>query len=240
MGGCGACCCCARPISAGPAPCTSTCSYPPTSPCHLFCLTFAPPAPPSAGLEFDDLSPPQQAEAVGGLAVFARVEPTHKTRLVELLKAQVGPVLYCWPVLQACTAGLYCAAVLLRCGQEPACCACAPAVAAPHHTTTQTHHTTPIHRVPPMCACPACLRALCACLPCLPACLPAGPGCGDDRGRRERRPRAAPRRHRRLHGVGHRGGQARVRHGGWAGRRAGWLLTLRGWGCGRPGGLCWG
>lgn len=44
-----------------------------------------------AGVEFDDLAPPQQADAVAGaLAVFARVEPSHKTRLVELLKQQVG------------------------------------------------------------------------------------------------------------------------------------------------------
>jgi len=44
-----------------------------------------------AGVEFDELAPPQQADVVGGgLAVFARVEPSHKTRLVELLKGQVG------------------------------------------------------------------------------------------------------------------------------------------------------
>lgn len=44
-----------------------------------------------AGVEFDELSPPQQADAVAGaLAVFARVEPSHKTRLVDLLKQQVG------------------------------------------------------------------------------------------------------------------------------------------------------
>ena len=70
----------------------------PSKPCRA--LPHLPSAP--AGLEFDDLSPPQQAEAVGGLAVFARVEPTHKTRLVELLKAQVRLGL-------DCTAGmLYC------------------------------------------------------------------------------------------------------------------------------------
>lgn len=47
--------------------------------------------PNAAGVEFDDLSPPQQADAVAGaLAVFARVEPSHKTRLVDLLKQQVG------------------------------------------------------------------------------------------------------------------------------------------------------
>lgn len=46
--------------------------------------------PNPAGVEFDDLSPPQQADAVAGaLAVFARVEPSHKTRLVDLLKQQV-------------------------------------------------------------------------------------------------------------------------------------------------------
>ncbi len=46
---------------------------------------------PAAGVEFDDLLPAQQADAVGGdLAVFARVEPSHKTRLVELLKGQAS------------------------------------------------------------------------------------------------------------------------------------------------------
>lgn len=46
-------------------------------------------APSLSGVEFDDLLPAQQADAVGGdLAVFARVEPSHKTRLVELLKGQ--------------------------------------------------------------------------------------------------------------------------------------------------------
>ncbi len=46
---------------------------------------------PSAGLEIDELAPAHQAEAVaGGLAVFARVEPAHKTKLVELLKQQVA------------------------------------------------------------------------------------------------------------------------------------------------------
>ena len=42
-----------------------------------------------AGMEFDDLDPHEQANAVGQLAVLSRVEPSHKTRLVELLKGQV-------------------------------------------------------------------------------------------------------------------------------------------------------
>lgn len=42
-----------------------------------------------AGLEFDELSPAQQAQRVASLAVFSRVEPSHKSKLVELLKAQV-------------------------------------------------------------------------------------------------------------------------------------------------------
>ncbi|KAL4420461.1 hypothetical protein ABPG75_010117 [Micractinium tetrahymenae] len=46
-------------------------------------------APSLSGVEFDYLMAAQQADAVGGeLAVFARVEPSHKTRLVELLKGQ--------------------------------------------------------------------------------------------------------------------------------------------------------
>ncbi len=57
----------------------------------LFCLAFFLPS----GLEFDELSPPDQAEAAGGLAVFARVEPSHKTKLVELLKQQVCDIVVC-------------------------------------------------------------------------------------------------------------------------------------------------
>lgn len=36
------------------------------------------------------LSPEQQVAASRSLAVFARVEPLHKLRLVELLRDQVG------------------------------------------------------------------------------------------------------------------------------------------------------
>jgi hypothetical protein len=43
-----------------------------------------------AGAEFDALSPEQQTSASKSLAVFARVEPLHKLRLVELLRDQVG------------------------------------------------------------------------------------------------------------------------------------------------------
>lgn len=42
-----------------------------------------------SGLEFDELMPAEQQSVMEGLAVFSRVEPSHKTRLVELLKAQV-------------------------------------------------------------------------------------------------------------------------------------------------------
>eukprot|EP00891_Asterochloris_glomerata_P003373 jgi/Astpho2/3373/e_gw1.00054.11.1_t len=45
------------------------------------------------GLEFDALSPVEQANAVAQMAVFARVEPSHKRRLVELLKAQASQCL---------------------------------------------------------------------------------------------------------------------------------------------------
>ena len=41
------------------------------------------------GVEFDELPPVEQQSAVDALAVFSRVEPAHKTRLVELLKAEV-------------------------------------------------------------------------------------------------------------------------------------------------------
>ena len=41
------------------------------------------------GVEFDELPAVEQQGAVDALALFARVEPSHKTRLVELLKAGV-------------------------------------------------------------------------------------------------------------------------------------------------------
>ncbi|KAK9866315.1 hypothetical protein WJX84_004041 [Apatococcus fuscideae] len=40
------------------------------------------------GAQFNAMSPEQQAEAAHDLCVFARVEPSHKTQLVELLKSQ--------------------------------------------------------------------------------------------------------------------------------------------------------
>ena len=42
------------------------------------------------GLEFDELPPVEKTEAVSIMSVFARVEPSHKSKLVELLKAQVS------------------------------------------------------------------------------------------------------------------------------------------------------
>lgn len=48
------------------------------------------------GLEFDDLPAVEKAEAVSMMSVFARVEPSHKSRLVELLKAQVSFYNCCW------------------------------------------------------------------------------------------------------------------------------------------------
>ena len=41
------------------------------------------------GLEFDELAAVEKTEAVSIMSVFARVEPSHKSRLVELLQAQV-------------------------------------------------------------------------------------------------------------------------------------------------------
>ena len=40
------------------------------------------------GAEFDALSPAQQYEAVKNAKLFARVEPTHKSKIVEILQAQ--------------------------------------------------------------------------------------------------------------------------------------------------------
>jgi Ca2+ transporting ATPase len=41
-----------------------------------------------SGREFDELTPGQQAAAAADLVVFSRVEPTHKSKLVELLQSQ--------------------------------------------------------------------------------------------------------------------------------------------------------
>jgi hypothetical protein len=51
---------------------------------HPTALRFA-----LSGVEFDALSSEQQVAASKSLAVFARVEPLHKLKLVELLRAQV-------------------------------------------------------------------------------------------------------------------------------------------------------
>ena len=42
-----------------------------------------------AGLEFEELSEIEQAEALQQMSLLCRVEPSHKQRLVEVLKAQV-------------------------------------------------------------------------------------------------------------------------------------------------------
>ena len=39
------------------------------------------------GREFDDLNPKDQARAVRGARLFARVEPAHKSKIVEFLQA---------------------------------------------------------------------------------------------------------------------------------------------------------
>lgn len=39
------------------------------------------------GREFDDLSPADQAKAVKNARLFARVEPAHKSKIVEYLQA---------------------------------------------------------------------------------------------------------------------------------------------------------
>ena len=42
-----------------------------------------------SGVEFDELGPDGQAQAVATMALFSRVEPSHKTALVDLLRAHV-------------------------------------------------------------------------------------------------------------------------------------------------------
>ena len=41
----------------------------------------------AAGREFDDLTPTEQANAVRNARLFARVEPAHKSKIVEYLQA---------------------------------------------------------------------------------------------------------------------------------------------------------
>ena len=40
-------------------------------------------------MEFEELSESEQAEALQQMSLLCRVEPSHKQRLVEMLKAQV-------------------------------------------------------------------------------------------------------------------------------------------------------
>lgn len=49
-------------------------------------------------MEFDELQGPEQTAALANMAVFARVEPSHKQRLVELLKTQVPLRYMCYLV----------------------------------------------------------------------------------------------------------------------------------------------
>lgn len=71
-------------IAAAGMPITAT-TRRPASPAALCCCRHRS----HTGAEFDALSPEQQVAASASLAVFARVEPLHKLRLVELLRAQV-------------------------------------------------------------------------------------------------------------------------------------------------------
>ena len=44
-----------------------------------------------AGAEFEAMDSQEQRAVINQLTIFSRVEPSHKTRLVELLKNQVRP-----------------------------------------------------------------------------------------------------------------------------------------------------
>lgn len=58
-----------------------------------------------SGVEFDELVPAEQSQAVSRMALFSRVEPSHKTQLVELLRVQVL-ALNQYFQLSRCTLGL--------------------------------------------------------------------------------------------------------------------------------------
>ena len=47
-----------------------------------------PPGKSFTGLEFDEMSAAEQSDAVANMAVFSRVEPRHKSKLIEILKRQ--------------------------------------------------------------------------------------------------------------------------------------------------------
>ncbi len=49
------------------------------------------------GTEFSNMSPADQADAVARLNVFSRVEPSHKSLLVDRLREQVSPFTTCAP-----------------------------------------------------------------------------------------------------------------------------------------------
>ena len=56
-----------------------------------------------SGVEFDELGPEGQAHAVDSMVLFSRVEPSHKTALVELLRSHVRPTSL--PMMVSCIMG---------------------------------------------------------------------------------------------------------------------------------------
>ena len=48
------------------------------------------------GREFDQLSPAQQLEAAKKASLFSRVEPSHKSRLVDRYSLEVIPTCFAW------------------------------------------------------------------------------------------------------------------------------------------------
>ena len=56
------------------------------------------------GREFDDLSPREQADAVRNARLFARVEPAHKSKIVEYLQADGEISAMVSSALNLCTA----------------------------------------------------------------------------------------------------------------------------------------
>lgn len=66
-----------------------------------------------SGVEFEELDPEGKAAAVQSVKLLSRVEPSHKSELVSLLKAQVRAALPC-PALPPCL-DLYHVEMFIRC-----------------------------------------------------------------------------------------------------------------------------
>lgn len=163
------------------------------------------------GLEFDALSEAERNEAVQSMALFSRVEPSHKSKLVKLLKAQnqVRDRSALRPSQSGSGGCLVRVDESAGCGSE-FCLLSRWSSFRRWACRKRSSLDVATMRAPQWCLS---LRRRVAC-----ACWGGGVGArsrwpsggGHDGRRRERRARAQACRHRRCHGVGHGGGQGRL------------------------------